>query len=96
MDKIISIANKPIAISSKTNHKRAIPWWSMDISKLIKYRNRARSKMKKDKSTENIKNLKELKLLVSEAILKDKKETWTSFCFSINHNTPSTEAWSKI
>ena len=93
---LISIANKSIPILSKTNHKRAIPWWSMDISKLIKDRNRARSKMKKDKSTENIKNLKELKCLVSEAILKAKKETWTSFCSSIYHNTPSTEAWSKI
>ena len=61
IDKIISIANKSIPISSKTNHKRAAPWWSMDISKRIKDRNRARSKMKKDKSTENIKNLKELK-----------------------------------
>ena len=96
IDKVISIANKSIPISSKTNHKRAVPWWSMDIGKLIKDRNRARNKMKKNKSTENIKNFKELKFLVSEAILKAKKETWTSFCSSINHKVPSTEVWSKI
>ena len=79
IDKIISISNKSIPISSMTNHKRAVPWWSMDISKLIKDRNRARSKMKNNKSTENIKNFKELKCLVSEAIYSKPKRNLDQF-----------------
>ena len=52
--------------------------------------------MKNNKSPDNINEFKRLKLLVSNSIMKAKKETWATFCNSISSSTPSSEAWSKI
>ena len=79
-----------------TNRIQTVPWLSNELGNLVKNRSKARSTMQKHKSSDNIKEFKDLKYLVSTSILKAKKDSWANFCSSIKTGAPRSEALSKI
>ncbi|KAI5724929.1 hypothetical protein M8J77_008903 [Diaphorina citri] len=93
---IISACVNNIPRSNPQNAKPRVPWWNEDCYKAIKEKNKCYRKYKRTLSAEDSISFKRARAICRKTVWKAKKESWQNFIGSINMNTSSKEAWSKV
>ncbi|KAI5747442.1 hypothetical protein M8J77_014609 [Diaphorina citri] len=93
---ILSACENNIPRSNPQNVKPRVPWWNEDCYKAIKEKNKCYRKYKQTLSAEDSISFKRARAICRKTVWKAKKESWRNFIGSINMNTSSKEAWSKV
>jgi ribonuclease HI len=76
-----------------SSHLKTLPYWTQNISDLIKERNKARNKVNKLNSEENRINYKRLKAKVQLQIKNESKKYWNKYCSSLNRGSKLGSVW---
>ena len=92
---IINTANMTIGSTNQTNKPR-VPWWNEKIKEAISNKNKALTNFKKNKTSENLIELKRLRAKSKFLIKNSKKESWNIYTSTINGKTSPSQVWRKI
>ena len=82
--------------SGKPSHRKRTVWWSQECSRAVAERRRARRKLEKYPSDENIKNYKMKTAAAKNICKKHKQRYFQNFIESIQYDTPMGVVWKKI
>lgn len=77
-------------------HHNPVPWWNTECEHAIADSKKAFNKLKANNNQENLMNFKRLRARAKYVVKKSKKESWATFCSSINANTPMAAVWNKV
>jgi len=83
----------PQSKTGRPTQIKSLPYWTKEISDLIKERNKARNKVNKQNSDENRVNYKRLKAKVQLTIKTESKKYWHKYCSSLNRNSKLSSVW---
>ena len=95
--KIIEASNKNIKKTSgklRSGHRAC--WWTDEISKLVAWRRRARKKLEKHPTLDNLNDFKKKRDEVKKVIKRAKQASWENYVSTLQSQTPVKEVWSKI
>lgn len=92
---ITDIAKKTIGTTNQTKKPR-VPWWNDKIKEAVSNKNKALINFKKNKTSENLIELKRLRAKSKYLIKNSKKESWNIYTSTINGNTNPSQVWKKI
>ena len=69
-------------------------WWNQDCSKARAERRRARNKLKRQYTPDNLINLKRTTAIAKRTFKQAKKYHWKNFCNKLTAETPTSKIWS--
>lgn len=86
------------AIGYKNNYckRKYVPWWNKECQEIIKNNHRALNKYRKNKSPENLIELKRTKAMAKRILKQSRINSWKEYVSSITKDTPTKEIWQKI
>lgn len=95
---IIKAAEAAIPKTRPANKPRSkeLPYWDSEIKDSLIERNRARNKLKRNKTVENRLTYRRLKGVAQYKIKHKAKQHWANYCNSIDKNTKLTRVWKKL
>lgn len=93
---IISTAEDTIGYQKQNDKQKNVPWWNTKCYQTIKEAKKALNKYKKNKTTENLIELKRTKAIARRTILESKKQSWKKFVNTLNKDTPLADVWKTI
>ena len=73
--------------------KKALPYWNDRIKSTVYERNRARNKMMRAKTEENIHRFKQLKGIAQHVIKESAQSYWREYCETLNSSTRLNSVW---
>ena len=77
----------------QTKERKVAVWWSEECSKARALKRRAKQKLKRHYSQENLINYNKLKANFKRTIKQTKKESWKKYCLQLNSNSPISQIW---
>ena len=84
-------------VHKKRNRKHnPLPWWTRECSTKIKERNKAKSKLRRNISPQNLQEFKKKKAEAQKTIRQAENRYWTSFCQKIDRYTNESKLWACI
>ena len=90
-------AQKAIPMSSgKIGCHRSTPWWDAECSKAVALRRKAKGKLFRAPTVENLIEYKRREAIVKRTTLKKKRESWAEFVGSLSSETTNKIVWRKI
>lgn len=94
--KITHAAKTAIGIKKLNQRKHTTCWWNEDCEKVIKENIAALYQYKKNKTMENLIELKRARAKCRRIIRPSKKTSWQNYVKTMTADTPTKEIWNKI
>ena len=95
-----SLTNKAEELWGKTSGtiktKFSSPWWTVECARVVAGRRRAKKRVEKRPSLDNLIEYRRLAAIARRIIKKNKVETWRKFCSTISAETPPKKIWRMI
>lgn len=92
---ITQIAKQTIGYKKNTK-KRCVPWWNELCQIAISDLKKSTRQYRKNKTDENLMELKRNKSIARRIIKESKKQSWRKYVSNINPNAATKEIWNKI
>ncbi|XP_063608750.1 uncharacterized protein LOC134782964 [Penaeus indicus] len=97
LELIKNTGKKYFIFDNKSNkNKPSKPWWNKKCKEIIKQRNKAFNRWRKNPNDINRYEFKKLQTKARTIIETEKKNSWENFCSSLDFNTPSRKIWKFI
>lgn len=93
---ITNAAKEAIGYKKIREHSKTVPWWNKKCEKAIRDNKTALYKYRKNKTIDNLINLKKTRAIARKTIVQSKKQSWQEYVSTINPNTSTKELWGKI
>lgn len=95
--KVISISEAHIPKTTGIKkYNRYTPWWDEDCKKAVEDRKRAKNRLWRHPTPNNLINHRRRQAIVKHLIKTKKKEKWKEFASTLTSNTPSSKVWKTI